>query len=63
MYKQTMALGQDAADVYMGFANIGSLSLFGVVFPTPNPNVNVKAELPQTFLTVFAEQSERLRAV
>ena len=63
MYKQTMALGQDAADVYMGVANIGSLSLFGVVFPTPNPNVNVKAELPQTFLTVFAKQSERLRAV
>lgn len=61
LYRQTMTLDGGEENIYMGFANIGSMGLFGVVFPHSDPKINVKAALPQTFLEVFARQADRIR--
>jgi hypothetical protein len=36
--------------------------VFGIVFPTPNPSISVKASLPQTFLEVTAKQADRVQS-
>jgi hypothetical protein len=38
------------------------MAVFGIAFPTPNPNIAVKAALPQTFLDIAAKQAERARS-
>jgi hypothetical protein len=59
-YQQTMQLRGSESSVYFAFANVGTSALFGIAYPTPDPTIAVKATLPQTFLDVVAEQSERL---
>lgn len=61
-YQQTMKLNDASTSVFMAFQNVGERAVFGVAFPTPNTAVDAKAELPQTFLDVFAKQVTKLRA-
>ena len=61
-YQQTMKLKDASTSVYMAFQNVGSRAVFGVAFPTPNSAISAKAELPQTFLEIFAKQVAKLRA-
>jgi hypothetical protein len=61
-YRQTMNLNGAESAGYMVFQNVGRRSLFGLAFPTPNPNIPVKASLPQTFLDIFTKQAAKLRA-
>ncbi|WP_326547172.1 hypothetical protein QGN32_02890 [Mycolicibacterium sp. ND9-15] len=63
VYRQTMRLGDIDNHVYFSFENIGTMAVFGIAFPTPNPTISVKATLPQTFLDIAAKQAERLAAV
>jgi hypothetical protein len=60
VYRQTMRLGGTESSVYFWFANVGPAAVFAVAFPTPNPRIPVKAQLPQTFQDVARRQSERL---
>lgn len=60
VYEQTMDLGGVRSSVYFSFENVGSMALFGVAFPTPNPSIPVKATLPQTFLETTGNQAQRL---
>jgi hypothetical protein len=59
-YEQTMDLNGAKTSVYFSFENVGSMAVFGIAFPTPNPAISVKGPLPQTFLDVHAKQAERL---
>jgi hypothetical protein len=59
VYQQTMRLGNETSSAYFSFENIGRMAVFGIVFPTPNPSIAVKAALPQTFLEIAAKQAER----
>jgi len=61
-YQQTMQLGNSPSSVYMGFQNVGRLAVFGIAFPAPNPSIEPKAILPQTFLDIFARQVAKMRA-
>ena len=61
-YQQTMSLNGMDSSIYMAFANIGPMAMFGITFPAPNPGITAKATLPQTFLDVVAKQSERIAA-
>ncbi len=61
-YQQTMQLGGASNSVYMAFENIGDRSVFAVAFPTPNPGIDAKASLPQTFLEIFGKQTAKMRA-
>lgn len=61
-YRQTMRLGGAESSVYFWFGNVGSSAVFAVAFPTPNPAIGVKAELPQTFMDVAVKQADRLGA-
>ncbi len=61
-YEQTMRLGQTEHSVYFSFANVDTMAVFGIAFPTPDPTVGVKATLPQTFLDVAGKQAERMAA-
>ena len=61
-YRQTMTLAGTETSVYMAFENIGSMAVFGVAFPTPNPTVAVKASLPQTFQDIVDRQGARIRS-
>ncbi len=61
-YQQTMQLGNSPSSVYMGFQNVGRLAVFGIAFPAPNPSIEPKATLPQTFLDVFTRQVAKMRA-
>jgi hypothetical protein len=61
-YRQTMKLGGTSNSVYMALQNVGRLAAFGIAFPVPNPEVEAKAELPQTFLDIFAQQIAKLRS-
>ncbi|KUI11678.1 hypothetical protein AU193_14915 [Mycobacterium sp. GA-1285] len=63
VYEQTMQLGGVDSRVYFTFENIGTMAVYGVAFPTPNPTIPVKAALPQTFLDIAAEQAERVAAL
>jgi len=61
-YQQTMQLNGSPSSVYMAFINVGKLALFGIAFPTPDPRIEAKASLPQTFLDVVAKQAAKIRA-
>jgi len=61
-YQQTMKLSDAETSVFMAFQNVGGRAVFGVAFPTPNSAISAKAELPQTFLDIFAKQVAKLRA-
>lgn len=61
-YRQTMDLAGRQSSVYMAFANVGRYSLFGVVFPTEDSSIPVKATLPQTFTDIVDRQMERMRS-
>ena len=61
-YQQTMQLNGSPSSVYMSFMNVGKFALFGIAFPTPDPRIDAKASLPQTFLDVVAKQAARIRA-
>jgi hypothetical protein len=63
VYQQTMRLSDVEDSVYFSFENVGSMAVFGIVFPTPNPSIRVKAVLPQTFLQIAAKQAERAQSV
>jgi hypothetical protein len=62
VYQQTMDLGGTESSMFMAFANVGPMAMFGLSMPTPNPDISVKASLPQTFLDVVEKQSERIAA-
>ena len=62
MYQQTMSLNGRDNSMFMAFANIGPMAMFGLTLPVPNPDITAKATLPQTFQEVVAKQSERLAA-
>ncbi len=62
VYEQTMRLGDADNTVYFSFENVGSMAVFGVAFPTPNPTVAVKGSLPQTFLDLTAKQVQRIES-
>jgi hypothetical protein len=59
VYQQTMRLNNVDNSVYFSFENVDNMAVFGIVFPTPNPSISVKASLPQTFLDIAAKQAER----
>lgn len=61
-YQQTMKLNDASTSVFMAFQNVGERAVFGVVFPTPNSSIDVKAVLPQTFLDVFSKQVAKLHS-
>lgn len=61
-YRQTMTLGGTSSSVFMAFQNIGGYAILGIAFPTPNPRIDAKASLPQTFLDIFGRQAEKMRA-
>jgi hypothetical protein len=61
-YQQTMTLRNSTSSVYMAFRNVGGHAVFGIALPAGNPTIAAKAELPQTFLDVFAKQVARIRA-
>lgn len=60
-YEQTMDLNGAKRSVYFSFENIDDMASFGIAFPTPNPAIAVKGQLPQTFLDISAQQAERLQ--
>ncbi|MCX2930550.1 hypothetical protein ORI20_09705 [Mycobacterium sp. CVI_P3] len=62
-YQQTMRLMGSPSSIYMAFQNVGKYGMFGIAFPTPNPSVEAKASLPETFLDVFAKQAVKIRGV
>ena len=62
MYQQTMELAGVQNSIYMAFANVGPKAVFGIVFPTENPTIPVKATLPQTFTDIVGRQIARIRA-
>ncbi len=60
-YRQTMDLAGKQSSIYMAFANVGRYAVFGLVFPTDDPSIPVKATLPQTFTDVVDRQVRRMR--
>ena len=62
VYEQTMDLTGAKSSVWFSFENVGSMAVFAVAFPTPNPAIPVKGALPQTFLDVTDQQARRLQA-
>ncbi|BBZ27938.1 hypothetical protein MMAD_22330 [Mycolicibacterium madagascariense] len=60
-YRQTLRLQGRDSSVYLAFENVGDSAMFGMAFPTPNPDIPAKGSLPQTFLDVIAKQADRLR--
>jgi len=60
-YRQTMELNGNPSSVYIVFQNVGNLGLFGMAFPTPDPSIDVKASLPQTFLDIATKQAAKMR--
>ncbi|KUI28265.1 hypothetical protein AU195_21185 [Mycobacterium sp. IS-1496] len=62
VYRQTMTLAGVDSSVYFGFDNIGTMAVFGIAFPTPNPEIPVDGALPQTFLDIATRQAERVAA-
>jgi hypothetical protein len=60
VYQQTMELAGQESSIYMTFANIGPMAMFGLTLPAPNPAISVKASLPQTFLEVAGKQAARI---
>jgi hypothetical protein len=62
VYRQTMTLSGVDSSVYFGFENIGTMAVFGIAFPTPNPGIAAEGALPQTFLDIATRQAERIAA-
>lgn len=62
VYQQTMNLLGEESSIYMAFANIGPMAMFGISFPLSNPGIAIKASLPQTFLDIVAKQAEHIEA-
>jgi hypothetical protein len=62
VYRQTMTLAGVDSSVYFGFENVGTMAVFGIAFPTPNPDISVDGTLPQTFLDIATRQAERIAA-
>ena len=62
VYRQTMRLGDVDNDVYFSFENVGTMAVYGIALPVPNPSIPAKAALPQTFLDITARQAERAAA-
>jgi hypothetical protein len=62
VYQQTMELAGSQNSIFMAFANVGPKAVFGIVFPTENPTIPVKATLPQTFTDIVDRQIVRIRA-
>jgi hypothetical protein len=62
VYQQTMRLNNVDSSVYFSFENVDRMAVFGIVFPTPNPSISVKASLPQTFLDIAAKQADRAQS-
>lgn len=62
VYQQTMNLNGVENSMYMAFANVGPMAMFGLALPVPNPDISAEASLPQTFLDVVAKQSDRIAA-
>lgn len=61
-YEQTMTLAGVDNSAYFTFENVGTMAVFGIALPTPNPAIPVKGQLPQTFLDLAAQQAERMSA-
>jgi hypothetical protein len=61
-YQQTMTLAGVDNSAYFTFENVGTMAVFGIALPTPNPAIPVKGDLPQTFLDLAAQQAERMLA-
>jgi hypothetical protein len=61
-YQQTMQLSNAESSVYFAFENTDGMAVFGIAFPTPFPDIAVKAALPQTFLDIVARQADRARS-
>lgn len=59
VYEQTMRLGDADNSVYFAFENIGTMAVYGIALPVPNPSIPAKASLPQAFLDIVAKQAER----
>ena len=59
VYEQTMFLAGTQRSVFFSFENVGSMAVFGIAFPTPDPAIEVKATLPQTFLEVMGKQADK----
>ncbi|MGE2734010.1 hypothetical protein [Mycolicibacterium vaccae] len=62
VYRQTMDLPGSESSVFFSFENIGATAVFGIAFPTPDPSIPIKGELPQTFLDVVDKQAQRAEA-
>ena len=59
----TLALSTIDESLHTGQRDPRRMAVFGIVFPTPNPSISVKASLPQTFLEIAAKQAERAQSV
>jgi hypothetical protein len=62
VYQQTMTLAGIDNSVYFSFENVGTMAVFGIAFPTVNPDIAVKGTLPQTFLDTAGRQAQRAAA-
>ncbi|TDY08679.1 hypothetical protein BCL50_0750 [Mycolicibacterium litorale] len=62
VYRQTMTLSGVDNSVFFSFENVGTMAVFGIAFPTPNPGITAKGALPQTFLDIATRQAERIGA-
>lgn len=60
--QQTMPLEQPPNSVFMAFQNVGRQAAFAIAYPGPNPGIDAKAILPQTFLDVFTQQIAKIRS-
>jgi hypothetical protein len=61
-YQQTLTLDQPPNSVFMAFQNVGGRAAFAIAYPGPNPGIDAKATLPQTFLDVFTQQIAKMRS-
>lgn len=65
VYQQTMRLHGVNSSVYMSFETIGTMSVFGIAFPTtqlgPDQQPVPKAALPQTFTDIVDRQAQRIQ--
>jgi hypothetical protein len=62
VYQQTMTLAGVDSSAYFSFENVGTMAVFGIALPTPNPAIPAKGRLPQTFLDLAAQQAARMSA-
>jgi hypothetical protein len=62
VYQQTMTIGTQESSIFMSFANVGAMGLFGIALPSENPTIPVKGSLPQTFLETTGKQADRIRS-